>query len=349
MSELTYFIVFIWYQSACNVLLFRGLADVISLSTCSLYIRVGPTCPFAALNNHRFYHVLVTNSIQAHGTHCLGCIQKISRINSHPYGRGILLAAASFALNMKVEDVEKMRLFWRGDLKLKKAADDPVFHQHAATAKVCTYPVIREGFCGKCDNSTSAWEGAFSEQFTTGTIRYGVDDKDVTKEILLIQMFRGSILSIDLRHFMECHSCNRYLKDVGESMVELMRLHEAACEKSWAEVTEQCQQLKPVVYRSTTTIGGRVLFPIVINVVGFGLILYAQIPPFYWALPAPNCERQLTAIEFASIVRQIATKCSEEETEFFEREAAAREWRDSVPQPVMIFPLFDNYKCCIEI
>ncbi len=305
------------------------------------------TCPFCALimNNHNFIDLLVANSIQAHGTHCLGCTRKIHRIDSHPYGKGILLAASAFALNMEKKDVEQKRVFWRGDLMLKKAADDPVFHRHAATAKVCTYPVIREGFCGKCDNSTSAWEGAFSEQFTAGTIRYGVDDKDITKEILLIQMSRGSILSIDIRHFMECHSCNRYLKDVGESMLELMRLHEAACEKNWAEVTEQCQQLKPVVFHSMS-IGGRVLFPIVINVDGCGLFLYAQIPPFYWALPAPSCEGELTATEFASIVRQIATKCFEQETEFFKREAA-REWRDSVPQPVMIFPLFD--KCCIEI
>jgi len=41
---------------------------------------------------------------------------------------------------------------------------------HATVAKACTYPIKRESFCGKCDNSTSDWEREFSKQFGRSNI-----------------------------------------------------------------------------------------------------------------------------------------------------------------------------------
>lgn len=246
-----------------------------------------------------------------------------------------MIATAAFALQKDKKEVEGMKLFWRGDL-VKKGP--------AVNADDCKYPCKREAFCGQCDNSTSAWENEFSKQFKTGTIQFRGDD--ITKALLLVQMFRGGLMSIDIHHYMECQHCGPYLKDVGANMLELQRFHEAVCQRS-DEIAEKCQQLKPVVLHSTT-FGGRILFPMVVFVNGFGPILYAQIPPYFWAIPAPSFQGELSLPVFISVVGEIARVCSEEETKFFQREAAADQWRGTIPQPVLIFPLFD-LKCCLKV
>ncbi len=240
--------------------------------------------------------------------------------------------------------MERALLFWRGDLEKK----DPAVYAKAVYAKICTYPCERKAFCGKCDNSTSAWEAAFSKEIkvdSTGTIQS--KGKDITKAVLLVQMFRGALFSINLEHYMECQECGRYLKDVGSSILELKRFHEAVCEGS-SQVAEKCEQLKPIVFHNTR-FPGKVLYPIVVHVKGFGIILYAQIPPFFWAIPAPSCERELTLLDFVSVVEEIAKRCSQEETEFFKNEDA-RKWKKVISphMPVLIFPLFQS-NCCVQL
>ncbi len=134
---------------------------------------------------------------------------------------------------------------------------------------------------------------------------------------------------------------------MGSSILELKRFHEAVCLRS-DQVAEKCEQLKPIVFHMTQ-FPGKVLYPIVVYVKGFGIILYAQIPPFFWAIPAPSCERELTLPDFISVVDEIAKRCSQEETEFFKDEAA-REWKEAIKphEPVLIFPLFQS-NCCVQL
>lgn len=251
-------------------------------------------------------------------------------------------------LDMQKGDVEHMRLFWRKDLSIAKCADDPKFYKHATVAKACTYPVKREAFCGKCDNSTSDWEGEFSKQFGKSNIEFRQDD--ITEAILLIQMFRGSIFSIDIRHYMECQPCHMHLPEVGKTMRELMMLHLAVCEKKpFADVADQCKQLKPIIFHNTA-IKNRILFPMVVNVESYGIILYAQIPPYFWAVPSPSYAGRLTELDLSLIVSQIAELCSQQEQDYFDNpdNIDAKEWKETVPQPLLIFPLL-NSKCGIKV
>ena len=227
-----------------------------------------------------------------------------------------------------------------------KGANDANFYKHATIAKSCTYPVRREAFCGKCDNSTSGWEGEFSKQFGKPNIKFR--QEDITEAILLVQMFRGSLLSIDIQHFMECESCNVHLQEVGETVLALMMLHQAVCEKkTFADVAKQCSQLKPVIFHNTVIdVKQRILFPMVVNIAGFGLILYAQIPPYFWAVPTPSCGDRLTEHHLRVIVPQIATECSNQEEDFFHDNSDAKKWKETVKQPLLVFPLL---KCCINI
>ncbi len=211
----------------------------------------------------------------------------------------------------------------------------------AVTAEQCTYPIKREAFCGECDNSTSLWERAFSEQFEsrTGAIEY--EGKDITKAILLIQMFRGALLSIDIPHFMECEACIPYLGDVGEIMLDLMRLHRAACAKKSTDVDQMCEKLKPIVNHNVEFQRYRkIMYPTAVHVEGFGVVLYAQIPPYYWAVPAPSCERVLDDEKLWDIADQITNMA---ESTF----KADSRWKGSAPQPVLVLPLFDE--CCVKV
>ena len=286
--------------------------------------------------------------IQTRGTHCLGCTKKVVRVDSHPYSKGILIAAAARALGITKEAVEDMPLFWRNDLSIVKRGNDPNFHKHATIAKTCTYPVKREAFCGKCDNSSSYLEQAFSEQFGKPNIRFRQDD--ITEVILLIQMFRGSILSIDIQHYVGCQPCGKYLSEVGETMLELMHLHQAVCEKKpFSDVAEQCERLKPAVfYKTDMDVGHRILFPMVVNTESLGLILYAQIPPYFWAVPCTVRARKRPEVDLSEIVRLIDTECSKQEEDFFGdvNNVDAKEWKDTVHKPLLVFPLL---KCCINI
>ena len=279
------------------------------------------------------------NRIQTRGTHCLGCSRRIERIDSHPYGRCILISAATFALGKPKEEVKDMCLFWREDLidRMKGHHRQKGAYESAVTTRDCKYPVKWEAFCGKCGNSTSAWENQFGEQFGSTTIEH--NRVDITEHILLVQMFRASILSIDIQHFMVCQPCTRYVVDICKTMLELMVFHEAVCDQRLDEAAELCKQLKPVMFHNIK-LGGKVLYPIVVNVKGLGLVLYAQIPPYYWAVPAPSCEGELTIL----IVAEIAGMCSQTEKEGNE---LAKQWKNAVTEPVLIFPFFG--KCCIEV
>ena len=224
------------------------------------------------------------------------------------------------------------------------AKEDPNFYKHATIAKSYTYPIKHEAFCGICDNSTSHLEGAFFEQFGKPNIEFR--QEDITEVILLLLMFRGSVLSIDIQHYMKwCQPCSKYFQAVEETMLELMRLHQEVCEgKPIVDVAKQCKRLKPVIFHNTAIdVGQRILFPIVVNIENFGLILYAQIPPYFWAVP---CAGELTEVILSVIVPLIAEQCSKQEEEFFNSNDDAKKWKDTVHKPLLVFRLFN---CCIKV
>ena len=133
-----------------------------------------------------------------------------------------------------------------------------------------------------------------------------------------------------------------------DSTLVMVQMFQAVCEKkTFADVAKQCSQLKPVIFHNTVIdVKQRILFPMVVNIAGFGLILYAQIPPYFWAVPTPSCGDKLTEHHLRVIVPQIATECSNQEEDFFYDNSDAKKWKETVKQPLLVFPLL---KCCINI
>jgi len=163
-------------------------------------------------------------------------------------------------------------------------------------------------------------------------------------------MFRGSILSIDIWHYMEYQPCSMYLQEVGETMRDLMMLHLAVCEKKpFADVADQWKQVKPIIFHNTA-IKNRILFPMVVNVESYGIILYAQIPPYFWPVPSPSYAGRLTELDLSLIVSQIAELCSWQEQDYLRqpRQHRCKGMERNCVTAASDFPLL-NSKCCIKV
>ena len=312
------------------------------------------------------------NKIQARGTVCLasypgvrestvclGCRQKAKRIDSHPYGRGILKSAIAlkyFGLKIQRGEVEKLQVIWRNDLQSLACG---------VTVARCTYPVRSEAFCGPCDNATSGWESALVRNYGEQSIEirhFG----DVLKPTLLIQMFRAAILSIDISHYMECQCCGQLLEAVGGTLLNLMRFHEKVCSLKDAidgrsksacmeEIRDAQDPLKVVFsvqHVNESYSDERIIeYPLAVNLDDIGPIIYAQIPPYYWAVPTDPKKAAMLTERFPRIIEQINMTLHLERYTFFEKDSNALKWRDILHRKGIVPMLVHRYvsRCCIDL
>ena len=245
-------------------------------------------CPFQYNLSHQdFRNLLVMNTIQARGTVCLGCSKNEKRIDSHPYGEGILKSSMSFLLKKPRNEIEQLKVIWRSDLQSLKV-----------TAARCTYRFKREAFCGACDHSTSDWENALASGFGQKSIEvrhFG----NALEPTLLVQMLRGAILSIDIPHYMECESCGQLIEAIGGIMLDLKRFHEKVCSElklanngpsksaAMKEIKDAQKLLKAVFYvpdLQSCCNTHMIEYLLAVTLDDIGPIIYAQIPPYYWAV-----------------------------------------------------------------
>ena len=315
-------------------------------------------CPFRDdLGHHDFRDFLVMNLIQARGTVCLGCRQDAKRIDSHPYGEGVLKSAIAFGLKIPRDEVEKLQVIWRSDLQS---------HARAVTASKCTYRFKREAFCGPCDNATSGWENALVQNYGKPSAVVG-HFGDVLKPTLLIQMFRAAILSIDISHYMECQRCGQLLEAVGGTLLNLMRFHEKVCSElkvandgrsksaCMEEIRDAQDPLKVVFsvqHVNESYSGERIIeYPLAVNLDDIGPIIYAQIPPYYWAVPTDPEKAAMLTERFPQIIEQINMTLHLERYTFFEKDSNALKWRDILHRKGIVLMLVHRYvsRCCIDL
>lgn len=307
--------------------------------------------------------LLVTNIYQAHlrKLRCWGCLQRVDkRTNSHAYGEGVLKAAASLALKMPAKTIIKEQLFW--------------LHGPCSASK-CTLPVLRECLCHKCDSSTSDWEKALHNQFGKQRIILTMKgmNEDITELVLLMQVFRGAMMSIDGAHMLSCLNCERYSQQVLCTMLYLAKLHRFVCEnfehkpKEHNETEEQkkvylstikdarnrCKQLPAVVRHTTEHIDvHQIEYPLVAIVPDIGPVIYAQIVPYYIVIPTVRENiGKLDDIQLRKIIDGVNIELDYRHREFYDSNEGGRNWKDSLfkknCRPMLVFPYHNQ--CCIQL
>lgn len=309
--------------------------------------------------------MLIANAFQAHRLEflCWGCIQrKGKRVNSHAYGECVLNAAAAFALQngMQENQLNSFKPFW-------------VYGPRSASR--CTLRVQRECLCKECDNSTSVWEDNLSKQFgkprifQTKKTKFGdVYLIDVTELVLLMQVFRGAMMSIDIAHMALCReecTCKHYTRHVLLTMYNLAKLHSYICKtfgdrfdstqkylSALEEARSKTKQLKPTVFYTTEyTHVHQLEYPLIAIEPDIGPVIYAQIPPYYIAIPTidENAE-EIADRQMKGLITGVNAELHYNRyPKFYDENPTAREWKESLVncRPILVFP--NGNPCCIHV
>lgn len=317
---------------------------------CSCYLFLGDE---VQSSKSTFLQVMITNIIQAHlgGLQCWGCFKVVDkRVNSHVYPKSALIAASTFA---HIAGGVGMKLFW--------------FFNHPVSARHCTFPVQRECLCHPCDNATSDWEQMLSEQFGNEQIFLKIHglNEDITMPILLTLLFRGAVLSIDPVHMFECSDCNPYFHEVLMTVCNLAKLHHAICKNfrkdqtkesyraKLQKVQRECSALEPVfVYTTKHMHNGMhwIEFPLVVVYPDVGPVIFAQIPPYYIAVPTVRENAKLLREKMDSLIMWTNRELQGRYNRFFKDPAAEKWMKDLIGkccQPMLVFP--GSSKCFIDL
>ena len=267
----------------------------------------------------------------------LACTQDL--INGHPIGKCILTA------------FHRNSLFYRGDF-IGERKGSPLVNSSQNTTP------HRKLFSQQTDASISLWEKSFSEQFGKKRIVY--KRCDVTAPLMLVLLYRSAYQgSIMIRHFIhsECRDCMRCSLGIQRAMLRLDKIHCLMCKyaqqmssKSYDEdsAVKDYEQMDFLYQHCESSAHNYpyIEFPHVVEV---GLqqrekkltktlhIIYMQIPPYFFAIPADCCTDTTRCIlepHFPSVIREIHKKLEIERECFFRQRPDLRD-KESL---VMIYP-----------
>ncbi len=315
--------------------------------------------------------MILINYCQAHlpKLRCWGCFEACvmsDRSSSHGYGKAILIAAAAFCLERDRPEVNKSKLdlFW--------------LHGKPCLAAQCVLPVKSASLCETCDASTSEWEKALVNKF--GQERIFLEKKcdgvvtvkeDITELALLMQVIRAAMMTIDLHHML--HTCSyswRYYFDVLQALLSLAKVHHTVCKEfagrtkqdeycSKLEVVrEKCTEvgLNPTIRRSVENTHDHLIeYPLVAIVQDLGPVIYAQIPPYYIAVPTREHSARIGNDLMGKIITQVNVEMYGRREHFYEGEGA-QNWKDKLItkkcRPMMVYQEVREDctdTCCIHV
>ena len=268
-------------------------------------------------------------------------------INGHPIGKCILNA------------FRKDALYYRGDFFGERKGALVVNASQNTTPH-------RKLFSQELDEKISLWEKAFSEQF--GYEEIIIKGCNITTPLLLALLYRSAYQgSIMLEHFAnsECKDCMRYGMGIRNTMVKLNKSHFDICEAA-QNMTSSKYNAKDIMlkievnyareelyllYHHSERLSRRfpyIEFPHAVEVVMQSRkrkytkilhIIYMQIPPYFFAVPADCCTettfRELKPY-FPSVIEEIYKELVFERDRFLEqRPDICKEDSENL---VMIYP-----------
>ena len=257
-------------------------------------------------------------------------------VNGHPIGKCILNAFSKGAV------------YYRGDFLKKKVVNSS---QNTTSH--------RKLFSQKVDESISSWEKAFSQQF--GEKRIVFKRCDIITHLLLVIMYRSAYQgSVYIPHFIPCHSvckdCTSCSLLVTNVMARLDKNHYETCNTARLISSSKCDEESTMVRMSKLDAHQEaeqirllyhhceelarsnpyIEFPHVVEV---GIqyrskkyvkplhIIYMQIPPYFYAVPADNSENTFRELEphFPRVIQEIHKKLEIEREQFFDQKPDLRE------------------------
>ena len=261
-------------------------------------------------------------------------------VNGHPIGKCILTA------------FHRKSLYYRGDF-IGERKGPPLVNSSQNTTP------HRKLFSLQTDASISMWEKAFSEQFGKQQILF--KEHDITAPLLVVILYRCAYQgSIMINHFFERRDCMCYRLSVQlqKAMLKLDYHHSLMCklaqQMSSKEYDEESaakdhREQMYLLYHHCESLARnypRIEFPHFVEVriqrpekklPKFLHIIYMQIPPYFFAVPADCCEdttfRELQP-QFPSVIREIHKKLEIEKECFFRQRPNLRDKEDLV----MIYP-----------
>ena len=266
-------------------------------------------------------------------------------VNGHPIGKCILNAFSKGAV------------YYRGDFLKKKVINSS---QNTTSH--------RKLFSQEIDASISSWEKAFSQQF--GEKRIVFKRYDITAHLLLVIMYRSAYQgSVYIPHFMPCHSeckdCIRCSLRVTNVMGRLDKNHYETCNTARYISSSKCDE-KSTMDRMSKLVAHHeaeqirllyhhceelarsnpyIEFPHVVEV---GVqyrskkyvkplhIIYMQIPPYFYAVPADSSENTFRELEphFPRVIQEIHKELDIERERFFDQKPDLRDEENLM----MIYP-----------
>ena len=260
-------------------------------------------------------------------------------INGHPIGKCILTV------------FHRNSIYYRGDFVGERKGPPLVNSSQNTTPH-------RKLFSQQTDASISLWEKAFSEQF--GKNRIVFKGCNITAPLLLVLLYRSAYQgSIMIRHFIrsECRDCMCCSLGIQKAMLKLDKIHCLMCkyaqqmsskmydEESAAKDHEQMNLLYHHCESSAHNYP-YIEFPHIVEV---GIqqrekkltktlhIIYMQIPPYFFAVPADCCDDTTHCIlepHFPSVIREIHKRLEIERECFFKQRPGLRVKENLV----MIYP-----------
>ncbi len=236
-------------------------------------------------------------------------------------------------------------------------------HGEPRSAGKCILPVLRECLCRPCDESTCDWEKALGAQFANERIMLTINGickgkEDITELVLLMQVFRGAMMSVDLQHMRTCPNCQPYFVDVFKMLRSLAEIHHSVCveiresKQEVKDVREKCRELGSTIFYSTEHKHDHLIeYPLVAIVPNIGPVIYAQIPPYYIAIPTYR-KREFSRDLMEKIIRGVNLELlHSRQSRFYEDTVGAKDWKDNLIRegcrPMMVFPCPNI--CCIDL
>ena len=259
-------------------------------------------------------------------------------VNGHPIGKCILTA------------FHRKSLYYRGDF-IGERKGPPLVNPSQNTTP------HRKLFSLQTDASISMWEKAFSEQFGKQQILF--KEHVITAPLLVVILYRCAYQgSIMINHFFECRDCISCRLGIQKAMLKLDYHHSLMCklaqQMSSKEYDEESaakdhREQMYLLYHHCESLARnypRIEFPHFVEVriqrpekklPNFLHIIYMQIPPYFFAVPADCCEdttfHELQP-QFPSVIREIHKKLKIEKECFFRQRPNLRDKEDLV----MIYP-----------